>query len=85
MSSLEEYLEGQLMRGQLTFSREEALAELQLKPESFTAALTRQISKKRVANPRHGFHIILRPEDRIGGAPDPVCWIMTAKYQPTAR
>jgi len=75
MASLEEYIDGKLMRGQSTFTREEALAELELKPESFTAALTRQISKKRVANPRHGFYVILRPEDRIGGAPDPARWI----------
>jgi predicted transcriptional regulator of viral defense system len=28
-----------------------------------------------LANPRHGFFLILRPEDRIAGAPDPVRWI----------
>ncbi len=50
--------------------REEALAALPLKPDGFTAALTRQISKKRLANPRHGFYIILRSKDRIAGALD---------------
>ncbi|WP_267285126.1 MULTISPECIES: type IV toxin-antitoxin system AbiEi family antitoxin [Rhizobium] len=61
--------------GYSTFTRAEALAELSLKPNAFTAALTRQISKKRLANPRHGFYIILRPEDKIAGAPDPARWI----------
>ena len=28
-----------------------------------------------MANPRHGFYLILRPEDQIVGAPDPVKWI----------
>ncbi|MBB3398875.1 MULTISPECIES: type IV toxin-antitoxin system AbiEi family antitoxin [unclassified Rhizobium] len=75
MSSLEDYIESKLMSGYSTFTREDALAELSLKPEAFTAALTRQISRKRLANPRHGFYIILRPEDRTAGAPDPARWI----------
>jgi hypothetical protein len=29
----------------------------------------------RLANPRHGFLLILRPEDQLAGAPDPVRWI----------
>lgn len=72
---LEEYIDNKLMHGYSTFTREEALAELSLNPATFTAALTRQISKKRLANPRHGFYIILRPEDKIAGAPDPARWI----------
>lgn len=63
------------MRGYSTFTRDEALAELPLKPEALTAAFTRQVSKKRLASPRHGFYVILRPEDRITGAPDPARWI----------
>lgn len=63
------------MSGYSTFTRDDALAELSLTPEAFTAALTRQISRKKLANPRHGFYIILRPEDRIAGAPDPARWI----------
>ena len=38
-------------------------------------ALTRQAKKGRLANPRHGFYLILRPEDRAIGAPDPARWI----------
>ncbi|MEK1933433.1 MAG: hypothetical protein AAAC47_27375, partial [Pararhizobium sp.] len=58
-----------------TFTREDVLADLSLKPEAFAAALTRQISRKRLANPRHGFYFILRPEYRTAGALDPACWI----------
>jgi hypothetical protein len=35
-----------------------------------------------VANLRHGFYLILRPEDRVAGAPDPARWIdPLMKYQ----
>lgn len=33
------------------------------------------MKKSRLANPRHNFYLILRPEDRLAGAPDPVRWI----------
>jgi predicted transcriptional regulator of viral defense system len=75
MASLDQYLDEQLARGRAYFSREEALGRLKLAPEAFSAALTRQIKKQRLANPRHGFYLILRPEDRVSGAPDPVRWI----------
>jgi AbiEi antitoxin C-terminal domain len=39
------------------------------------AAITRLVKKGRLANPRHGFLLILRPEDQLAGAPDPVRWI----------
>jgi hypothetical protein len=42
---------------------------------NFAAAVTRLINKGRLANPRHGFFLILRPEDRIAGARDPARWI----------
>ena len=35
----------------------------------------RQAGMNRVASPRHGFCLILRPEDRNIGAPDPARWI----------
>jgi hypothetical protein len=34
-------------------------------------AQARQIRKGRLANPRQGFCLILRPEDQLAGAPDP--------------
>jgi predicted transcriptional regulator of viral defense system len=63
------------MHGRAYFSRGEALSALTSTPVALSAALTRQIRKGRLANPRQGFYIVLRPEDRIAGAPDPVCWI----------
>ena len=55
--------------------REEALASLGLSPEAFIASAARLIKKRRLASPRRGFYLILRPEDRVNGVPDPVRWI----------
>jgi predicted transcriptional regulator of viral defense system len=75
MASLDQYLDEQLALGRAYFSREKALDRLKLAPEAFSAALTRLIKRRRLANPRHGFYLILRPEDQASGAPDPVRWI----------
>ncbi len=75
MASLESYLDGLLGRGRAYFSRDEVAAALGLKPSALAAAITRAINKRRLANPRHGFYLILRPEDQIAGGPDPVKWI----------
>lgn len=75
MASLDTYLDDLLARGRAYFSGDEALAALDLKPATLAAAITRSIKKRRLANPRHGFYLILRPEDQIAGAPDPVKWI----------
>jgi predicted transcriptional regulator of viral defense system len=82
MASLDEYLDAQLVRGRAHFTREEALAELRLSPLALKAAIGRMAKKQRVANLRHGFYLILRPEDRVAGAPDPARWIdPLMKYQ----
>ena len=75
MASLDYYLDEQLSRGRATFSREDALKGLGLSSEAFIAAAGRLARKHRLASPRRGFYLILRPEDRISGAPDPVRWI----------
>jgi len=75
MATLDSYLDDLLARGRAYFSRDEALAALGLKPSALAAAITRSIKKRRLANPRHGFYLILRPEDQIASAPDPVKWI----------
>jgi predicted transcriptional regulator of viral defense system len=82
MASLDQYLDAQLVRGRPFFTREEALAELRLSPLALKAAVGRMARKQRVANLRHGFYLILRPEDRVAGAPDPARWIdPLMKYQ----
>ena len=71
MTPLDAFLDRHLARGRLYFTREEALRALP--PVSLTAALSQLIRKGRLANPRHGFYLILRPEDQ--GTPDPARWI----------
>lgn len=75
MATLEQYMTGQLAQGRAYFLREEALAALGSSPEALNMALLRQARKRRLASPRRGFYLILRPEDRTIGAPDPVRWI----------
>lgn len=61
-----------LSRGRAWFSREEALEALGLSARVFVASASRLTKKQRVLSPRRGFYLILRPEDRVAGAPDPV-------------
>jgi predicted transcriptional regulator of viral defense system len=75
MASLEHYLNDCLARGRSYFVGDEARSALGVSQRNFAAAVTRLINKERLANPRHGFFLILRPEDRIAGAPDPARWI----------
>ena len=75
MASLNNYIDELLSLGQAYFSREEALASLDLNADAFIAAAARLTKKQRLVSPRRGFYLILRPEDRVTGAPDPVCWI----------
>ncbi|MCL1926291.1 MAG: type IV toxin-antitoxin system AbiEi family antitoxin [Syntrophorhabdaceae bacterium] len=75
MGAFDRYLDTQLSHGKAYFSREEGLQALGLSPEAFTAAATRLIKKRRLVSPRRGFYLILRPEDQIAGAPDPVRWL----------
>lgn len=82
MKTLDQFIDDRLLHGRTYFAREEALAALGLNSDGLTAAITRMVKKRRLANPRHGFYLILRPEDQIAGAPDPVRWIdPLMKYQ----
>lgn len=75
MLTFDAYLHYLLARGRAHFSRDEVVSALELTPGALAAALTRAIKKGRVANPRHGFYLVLRPEDRVAGAADPARWI----------
>jgi predicted transcriptional regulator of viral defense system len=75
MLPLEQFFNDRLVQGRAYFSRAEAQATLDVKPDTLMAGITRFIKKHRLANPRHGFYLILRPEDTVAGAPDPVRWI----------
>jgi hypothetical protein len=75
MASLDQYLDEQLSRGWAYFTRDQGLKALGLGLEAFSAAATRLTKKHRLASPRRGFYLILRPEDQVTGAPDPARWI----------
>lgn len=82
MAYLEQYLDDCLAHGRSYFSGKAARKALDIAPRNFAAAATRLIKKGRLAIPRHGFFLILRPEDKVSGAPDPVRWIdPLMKYQ----
>jgi predicted transcriptional regulator of viral defense system len=73
VTPLDAFLSSQLARGRIYFTREDALRTLPA--DSLTTALSQLIRKGRLANPRQGFYLILQPEDRQEGAPDPARWI----------
>ena len=77
MTTLDEYIDDRLSQGRAYFSRQEALPVLGSTPVALGTAFTRQIRKGRLANPRHGFYLILRPEAdaEIERVPDPTLWI----------
>jgi predicted transcriptional regulator of viral defense system len=75
MASPDHYIDELLSRGRAWFSREEALEALGLSSDAFIVAARRLAKKQRLVSPRRGFYLILRPEDRVAGAPDPVRWI----------
>lgn len=75
MQSLEDYIDDLLSRGRSYFSKAEILKLRGGSAAAFTSAATRLIKKQRLAMPHRGFYLILRPEDRVIGAPDPVRWI----------
>jgi predicted transcriptional regulator of viral defense system len=73
--SLASYLDQQLAQGRSHFSRDEARSSLDLSSSAFTAAAQRLVKKHKLATVRHEFYLIIRPEDRNLGAPDPARWI----------
>lgn len=75
MNALEHYLDLKLAAGRAFFTKDAALPELGLSAKTFLAAAERLAKKGRLAAPRRGFYLILRPEDRAAGAPDPVRWL----------
>ena len=75
VASLERYLDELLSRGRGYFSAEEGLKALGQSRGAFAAAAKRMIKKEKLSNPRRGFYLIVRPEDRVIGVPDPARWI----------
>lgn len=75
MLRLEPFVDLTLANGRGFFTREEARQSLGVSEEAFAASALRLINKAKLAHPRRGFYLILRPEDRSAGAPDPAQWI----------
>ncbi len=75
VSSIQQFVDSQLARGRGYFTKPAASAELGLSPKAVQAAIARLTKKGVLVSPRRGFYLILRPEDRSLGAPDPARWI----------
>ena len=69
------FLDSRLSVGRAAFAKAEALSALGQSSPAFLAASERLIKKQRLVSPKRGFYIILRPEDRVAGAPEPARWI----------
>ena len=74
MAALDDFIDDRLAVGRGWFSRDEAVAS-GIAPSTLSPALTRAVAKGKLANPRHGFYLIVRPEHRAAGASDPAEWI----------
>jgi predicted transcriptional regulator of viral defense system len=75
MRSLGDYLDECQSQGRAYLAKDEAIQALGLSSKAFLAAAGRLMDKRRLARPKQGFYLILRPEDRVAGAPDPARWI----------
>ena len=75
MSRVQEFVDSQIANGRGFFTQPVALAESGLSPVALKSALGRLSRKGKILSPRRGFYLILHPEDRAVGAPDPARWI----------
>jgi hypothetical protein len=73
--TLDGYLDERLGRGRGYLTKVEAMKTLDLSATAFAAAAARLTRQRRLATPKQGFYLILRPEDRAAGGPDPARWI----------
>lgn len=75
MKALDRYLDERLGSGRRYVVKAEAMRALGLSATAFTASAARLMRQRYLARPKRGFYLILRPEDRAAGAPDPALWI----------
>jgi predicted transcriptional regulator of viral defense system len=74
VAALDTFIDDRLAAGRGWFSRDEAVAS-GIAPTTLSPALTRAVARGKLASPRHGFYLIVRPEHRAAGAADPAEWI----------
>ncbi len=51
------------------------MTSLGCSPDAWFQSAAKLVKKHRLASPKRGFYLILRPEDQAAGAPDPIRWI----------
>jgi hypothetical protein len=73
--TLDRYLDERLGQGRAYVTKAEAMKALRLSANAFAASAARMLRRNRLAGPKQGFYLILRPEDRSAGGPDPARWI----------
>lgn len=73
--TLDGYLDERLGQGRAYVTKAEAMKALGLSANAFAASAARMLRRNRLAGLKQGFYLILRPEDRSAGGPDPARWI----------
>ncbi|UGY11954.1 type IV toxin-antitoxin system AbiEi family antitoxin (plasmid) [Bradyrhizobium septentrionale] len=74
-STLASYLTNLLASGRVSFTRDEAIAELNTTSRGFLAAARRLQDKNALINPRQGFYVVVPPQYLARGAPPPQWYI----------
>lgn len=74
-NALDQFLDQRLGYGRYHLTKAEAMEALGMSAAAFNAAAARLVRQRRLARPKQGFFVILRPEDRVAGGPDPARWI----------
>jgi len=74
-NALDRLLDLRLGHGRQHLTKVEAMEAVDLSAAAFNAAAARLVRQRRLARPKQGFFVILRPEDRVAGGPDPARWI----------
>jgi hypothetical protein len=73
--ALSEYVDNLQAQGRLTFTREEAMAALEVSMEALKLAALRLSKRRRLVSPRRGFYVIVPLEHREAGAPPLDTWL----------
>ncbi len=76
MTGFQKFIDSLLARGQTSFSNSAVRSKLRSTPPgAIQSAVTRLKRKGVLVSPHRGFYLIVRPEDRALGGPDPARWI----------
>lgn len=73
--ALSDFIDDLQAEGRLTFTREQALAELGVTPGALKQAALRLSKRRRLVAPRRGFYVIIPLEHRSVGAPPLATWL----------